>query len=523
MKEFHVSTRLSRNVAFSLCLVFSLIGVGLGLWGGLHWRELPLPKNSSLANATTGRLPKNTQSRWKMCAADASSDIYGVFRELDCWITLLRISKPDGYLLDKKIFLRFTALYRRLQREPITENTPARWKMLYNLGTRLYPRQNQWAASATIPVYEMNGHHHAFTFWLKESKRRKLGPLFHIDSHDDMVAVPRAAQVLAAVRDLRNNRNVKKAWHTITHTINDCSMPVTAGVLAGLFQTVVWGKSEDVFDFPTFLSRSFFFGQTRKGVPEVSRTPNLSLDEADKLSEKVAEVKKKPSRFRLYYDATRDRTAGPMPWNYGWIRVAANQRPVRKKFQLYRPFQFSIINISKPIDEDGKGEGASDFQKLLKAIPRGQFTLDIDIDFFASVDTTPEFSRKMGNDPSLDFKPKPFQENRKILEDRLEYFEDLLLALRNHGRIPSMINIADSTFLVFALDYVATGQSEFTPIEHAAYIRRRVRRVLHDVYGLKTYNGRPRILQNIIIDEYNKRLEADLKATSPSTKKAEPR
>lgn len=342
----------------------------------------------------------------------------------------------------------------------------------------------------------MNGHHHAFPFWLKaklKGRGRPLGPLLHFDTHDDMVPLPFPEKFRAALSDLRKGRRLKESWRTLESIVNDCSTPLSAAVLSGSHRRLIWGKPAATSEFPEFLGREFFYAYPRKGVPASAMLPGLTVEEREELQSQIRDARLKPYHFRLFHDRGLKRKRAGIPWNYAWITVAPLHRPVKKRLALLRPIDFTILNLDSPVDRYGKGLGAANFKKLLKVLPRAPFTLDIDLDYFASVDTTAGFRRRPGCDPG--YKIRLFERQRAFLKERLGRFQRLLTALRDKKRTPSLVTIADSTFVIFALDKVAEGQEEFTPIEHAAYLRRELRRILHEVYGDKVIDGRPRELQ----------------------------
>jgi hypothetical protein len=416
-----------------------------------------------------------------ICAKVSSSDFNGAFRELDCLITFRRAFPKRGASLDQLLINKFRALHNRLRTESNDWRTVHRWKLLYILGTRMYPVQNKWGAHSTIPVYEVNGHHLAVPFWIKESKRRKLGPLFHLDTHNDMRAVPSPKDVLEAVNKLKHNRDTKNAWHTIAHAIYDCAMPVAGGVLSAGYRRVVWGKPS-WNGYTEFVNRPFFFGTPKKGV-DVLEVPKKSKGaKRKKLEKKRKKLASKRSHFRLYYDSIRDKQPAVARAD-AWVHIGPGQRPVQKKFALFTPFTLSVLTTDQPINQGGAGGGKDKFQQLLKALPKGRFTLDLDLDYFASIDSTEQFKRKAGSDP--EWQLTLFKKRRGILKRNLAKFKDMMIGLRDRGRVPSLITIADSTYLTFALDPIAEGQSEYTPIEHSAFLRRQVRIILKELYGNK--------------------------------------
>ena len=164
-----------------------------------------------------------------------------------------------------------------------------------------------------------------------------------------------------------------------------------------------------------------------------------------------------------------------------WVTLKDKYRPINTHFTRVNKFVFSAITTGK--DRSRRGDNAPYLKKLLKALPQGPFTLDLDLDYFASIDSTDYFQRSSGHRPKW-WKWKKFKKQRMILKGRLQNFANLLAFLKKKGRVPSVITIADSTFMSYALDSIAQGQSEYTPIEHTAYLRRETRKIFKKLYGV---------------------------------------
>lgn len=407
-------------------------------------------------------------------------DFHGAFRELDCLITIRRAFPKIGKKMDKVLLKKLRSLHERLRKDSVDWRSVARWKHLYMLGARLYPVQNKKAERAPLPVYEVNGHHLSVPFWIKESQRRDVGPLFHLDTHNDMRAVPSPNEVLKAVENLKRGVNVKDAWHTISHAIYDCAMPVAGGVLTAGYQRVIWGKPS-WNGYTEFVNRRFFFAVPRKGTPVYVADPRWTAKKKKSKARDVKDASSKRSHFRLYYDPKMEPKKKAVASADAWVTIQPSQRPLQKMFELFRPFWLSILTTDTTLRDDGYDSGTGMFSQLLQAIPKGRFTLDLDLDYFASIDSTEGYKRAAGSDPEWD--QDLFAKRRKKLKPRLTQFRNMLVALKKRGRVPSVITIADSTYMTFALDSEAEGQSEYTPIEHTAYLRLAVRDIFREVYG----------------------------------------
>lgn len=467
----------------SLLLGFAFLLTGCFLATNSNFKTVLNP--SRLAEAHRGNSRLYASNR---CQGLQDFSVEGDFKELSCLIMHRRLLKAKHHPLDKVIFARFRALFRRLQTQPDDENGVGQWQMLYRLSTQMYPVRNRWAPELSIPLYVVNSHHMALPFWIKESLRRRVGPLLHFDTHSDMRPILEPQAVRSAVRNLRNRRQIKESWHTIAHSVGHCAMPVSGAILSQRYKDVVWGRPSWT-SHPDFLRRKFFFGvflnpaQPRKrfftpakrgkrAKPKPVRWPDVGTDIWEGL-------------FRMYSLRKSPLDREFSPFALDWLWVPKSRRPIANYFRYITPFEWSVIHTDQPIQKNGTGPGSQSFQQLLKVIPRGPFTLDIDLDYFASVDADKLVRRKQSSKP-----PKNLyllEKRRKVLVRRLRNFENLLFALRKQGRVPAVITIADSTSFAFALDAEAQGQSEYTPQEHAVFLHENVRRILVRLYGAQVW------------------------------------
>ncbi|TNE45720.1 MAG: hypothetical protein EP343_26040 [Deltaproteobacteria bacterium] len=448
-------------------------------------------------------LKTQTVAEWKTlakrCEALSDDSTQGLFRELDCLVSMRRTITSYSPNLEILLRQKFRELFSLVQAEMDFGVALEQWQMLYRLSAKLYISKNKDAERAEIPVYVVNSHHLALPFWIKEGLRRDVGPLFHLDTHSDMRPIPDPADVKKAIEDLRRGRNIRDAWHTIAHTIDDCAMPVAGAVLSGIYKDIVWGRPSWTLT-PDFLRRNFFFALLKKPFhkdrdklsqssprhPHRRHSP-LATGQADwpGLNEDLWE-----GRFRMY---SMDKPASDNRWNpvmLDWRYVPQHHKPLPRTYKHVTPFRWSVMLTDFPIQPNGRGKGRTIFQSLLKAIPKGRFTLDIDLDYFASIDASPKFRRERGKPVKTD--ADGFAKQRKILTARLKRFANLLHALRRVGRVPALVTIADSTKLNFALDSVTEGQSEYTPQEHTYFLHQGVRDILIQVYGKKVIPSRSR-------------------------------
>lgn len=494
------SVKINQNKSEGIGVSFSQWLFHYGGWLGLSLVAVVWVVTQG--SVTRKRKPQNTVSKsavvklWrplaKRCASFVDDSIQSTFRELDCLISMRRTLPKADPELETILHQKFRELYSNVQAETDWNMAFQQWQMLYRLSTRLYTSNNEQASKYEIPVYEVNSHHLSLPFWIKEGLRRKVGPLFHLDTHSDMRPIASPEDVIKAVKDLKHNRNVREAWHTIAHTVDDHAMPVAGAILSGFYKNIIWGRPSWTLA-PDFLNRNFFFALLEKPFqnqrdklsasspkhPTRRHSPQATGQAAwPGLNEDLWE-----GRYRMYSmnKPKSDNNWGPalLDWRY----VPKQHKPLPKSYKHVTPFRWSIMVTDFEVDHRGEGKGKAQFQKLLKAIPKGRFTLDIDLDYFASIDASPKFRREQGKEPEMD--EDKHNKLRKILDLRLKRFKNLLRALRNKGRIPALITIADSTRLNYALDPVARSQYEYTPIEYTYFLHQEVRDILVLVYGRK--------------------------------------
>ena len=193
--------------------------------------------------------------------------------------------------------------------------------------------------------------------------------------------------------------------------------------------------------------------------------------------------------FRLLHDKAEDKnrllpTYSTMPW----LETSAVEGKKLRSMSHVRHFRMSYIKTypGTELMEEGLR-----WKALLKAVPKGPFVLDIDSDYFMSIDSASGFHRNPDNKGqsgarkrqlAVDEYERRLKKAQKLLDKRLEAFRKLLVKLRDNGRVPSMITMADSTYMPFAASYAGKGYWEYTPYEFAGYLHWRVRYLLADVY-----------------------------------------
>jgi len=313
-------------------------------------------------------------------------------------------------------------------------------------------------------VYAYNGHENAARVWLDESHRRTLGPLVHLDTHDDMRGLNKPERIVRAAQELSGGgRRREKALRNLTEYIHDHATPVSGGLLGMDLREVVWC-------FPSWAYAS-----------EFKRRPLYYAD--------VPHARCSYGTFRLLHD--KDEDGGALLPTYStapWLEVSSVPAATLKGMSHKRPFRMTLVK-THPIGSLGGDDPR--FQAILEAVPKGPFILDVDLDYFMSIDSSSGFKRggDVGNkgasrkrSEDVDVYETKLVKAKRLLDERLIEFGRLIVKLRDAGRIPSVVTIADSTYLPFASTAAGRGYWEYTPFEFAGFLHWKVRRTLAKVY-----------------------------------------
>lgn len=388
-------------------------------------------------------------------SATADAEIQRRFRQLECSsaVAIARHSVDDRLADDVR--LQFRQLHDLLAEQPLSRPVAEAWRHFYALTARLHELRNERARKARLPVYAYNGHQHAARLWIDETARRGArGPLVHFDSHDDMRELDNSTAILAAARKLRSGGGDRdQALLDLRGLITDHATPVSAGVLARVTDNVIWAAPSWSQTLP-FSSRPLLYADI-----STPRGKSFSL-----LHDRAAD----PERVLP--------AAGVQPWMSTDALTPAQRRGMTNK----RPFQLSIVH-TYPVRRNNT------LAQLTRLIPKGAFILDIDLDYFLTVDCHSGFSRKLPDHNDRMAKIAQYEHRLNIaaqlLDTRIDELTGLLRGLRDRGRVPSMVTLADSTYRPFSPFPAGHGYWEYTPIEFAAHAHWRVRRALAQVYA----------------------------------------
>lgn len=386
------------------------------------------------------------------------------FQVLECLTSSILAVPGFEKTLAPGLKRRFLKLNDELGTYTYSRTIAEAWRLFYELTSRLHLYRNERASEARIPVYAYNAHQHAARMWIDESRRRELGPLVHFDTHDDMRGLNEPAKILQAVGRVREGGKRRvEAQRDLMARIHDHATPVSGGVLGIDFKDVVWC-------FPYWAYAS-----------EFGRRPMFYAN--------VPDNRCSYGTFRLLHDKKEDGdkllpTYSTMPW----LEVSSVEGAKLKNVSHLRAFRMSFIKTYPGTELADEGQR---WKALLEAVPRGRFVLDLDLDYFMSIDSASGFHRNPEDKGrggarkrqlAVDEYERRLVKAVKLLDKRLQSFKRLLVQLRDTGRLPSMVTLADSTYMPFASTWAGKGYWEYTPYEFAAYLHWRVRQLLHDVY-----------------------------------------
>jgi hypothetical protein len=286
----------------------------------------------------------------------------------------------------------------------------------------------------------------------------------HFDTHDDMRALNRPSRILKDVKRVRaGGKERKKGLDGLMTRIHDHATPLAGGVLAvDDFKDMVWC-------FPYWAYAS-----------EFGRRPCFYAN--------VPHHKSSYGTYRMLHDKSEDKgrllpTYSTMPW----LETSSVKGTKLRDMSHRRNFRLTQV---KTYPSGGLFRENERWKAMLRAIPKGPFVLDIDCDYFMSIDSNSGFHRNPDTKRSgsrkrqlaVDEYEKRLKKAQGLLDRRLKSFKTLIDKLRDAGRKPSIITIADSTYMPFASTIAGKGYWEYTPYEFAAYVHWKLRHILHDVY-----------------------------------------
>jgi hypothetical protein len=410
---------------------------------------------------------------------------------LNCLTAVAALDPARRAALAERIERGFREAYHDLRARPMMDGEIAEWTELYRLSARFYPRHSTLGSGSDVPITFVNAHHFSVPFWIRRSQETALGTLVHFDTHSDMEGIPRPDDVRRAVENIRAGRDLQKSWHVIAHAVYRNSMPVTGAVLAAGVTEVVWAKPSWARDPVDLLGRALFYARPRELADP---RPLAALEAQGPHAVLAAFQGQTADLFQLHYDPA-DNDGRWLPRREReletWTVVGAAQRPHAKHFDHLHPIRFSVLTADRPA-------GAT---LLPRAISGERFVLDIDLDYFVNTGSEAEVTddppsngerqiqRKDQPETPLDIfhgihlRAAYLSGERALVERRIERFREVLLALRNAGKKPSIVSIADSANLPFTSYREGQERSDFVPPHHAYWVHERVVAVIREVFG----------------------------------------
>jgi hypothetical protein len=391
-------------------------------------------------------------------------------RQIECLI-VLHENRPE---LDPQAFSRIRKIYAKavdkLAKKNRWDSHREAWERLYLLTVRINGIRNELARQHRIPVFSVVGHHGAAALWVEVARRHPTATLLHFDSHSDTRGLRDPQKVLEIGRRILKGRKFRKAGEELSQYLNDPATPCSAGVLILGFKNFIWAKPH-WYGLKDVVTRPMFYA---------------------KHVEAAAGEKPVSKKWDLFYDRAQDPSSGPkVPSDSTWTLLA---KPAAKlgKFAHMRKLKVSVLNTSPWPTETEKETRLK--KALLEAVPKGPFILDIDLDYFGTVDLTDGLVRKAPpskyearneflKSNNVKAREERYRTHRRHIDARMKEMERLLAYLRDHGRIPVMVTLADSTLMPFALHWWAEEFWEYTPKRFVPYVQLKMRRVLANVYA----------------------------------------
>lgn len=407
---------------------------------------------------------------------DDLGKIRAAMRQAECLLVLYE-NRPE---LDPRTLPRLYKLYGqivdKLARKNKWDSHAPAWERLYLITSRMNRIQNELARNYRIPVFTVIGHHMATALWVEVARRRPSSTLLHFDSHSDTRGLRNPERILKLGREILTGRHYRRAVDKLSQYLNDPATPSSAGILILGFKNFVWAKPS-WYNLKNVVRRSFFYGKLVK--------PNAGETAPSK-------------KWDLFYDKSADTATGePVERDSSWIRLT---KPASQMGQWahVRRLWISVFTTSPWPTENDKDQMLK--KDLLLAVPKGPFVLDIDIDYFGTVDLTPGLQRTAPpskyegrseylKSHNVKAREEKYRRHREHIDARMKEFEAMLRYLRDHERIPTSVTVVDSTYMPFAVNWWAEEFWEYTPTRFVPYIQLQVRRVLAHLYG--AYNAGP--------------------------------
>ena len=419
--------------------------------------------------------PASSMPPSKVCRPQKADDfddlgkVRAAMRQLECLLVVHENQPGTDAETLKQMWKLNGEIVEKLAARNKWDDDVGAWERLYLITSRLNAVRNSVARQHEIPVYSVNGHHMAASIWVESSKRRPAKTLLHFDSHSDTRGLSNPKRVLELGKKILTGKKVEKAKAALDQYLNDPATPCSAGVLILGLKHFIWAKPS-WYNLRNVVARPFFYGKQTVVAPG---------------------EKKVSKKWDLLYDKSADTTGGPViPGDSTW-KILPKPASKLGKFTHVRRLLVSVLTTNP-------WPKAADRERLLKrslltAVPKGRFILDIDLDYFGSVDLTKGLApsavpasydgrNRYLSPEATKAREKIWREHRRGMEKRFKEVEAMLQFLRENGRIPTVVTLADSTYMPFAMHWWTEEFWEYTPKRLVPYIQYRVRRILASVY-----------------------------------------
>ncbi len=390
-------------------------------------------------------------------------------RQLECLI-VLHENRSRTNPADIQAMRRLYAdIIERLAKRNKWDDDSAAWEKVYDFTSRLNRIRNDLARHFKVPVFSVNGHHEAAALWTESARQHPVPTLLHFDSHSDTRGLGDPAYVLGLGKKILTGDHPIQDGDELSKYLNDPATPCSAGILILGFKNFIWAKPS-WYTMGDIVVRPFFYGMQVKSKPG---------------------VKPVSKKWELYYDKSADNPGKPpVPEDSSWFLLPKPAVDMGT-FVHKRRLLVSVLTTSPwPGDAD---QDKTLKKEILEAIPKGGFVLDIDLDYFGTVDMTEGLertappSRYEGRNKYL--KPEvvkareeKWRRHRKHVDRNIQAVEAMLRFMRAHGRVPTVVTLADSTYEPFAIYWWAEEFWEYSPKRMLPYVQYKVRKMLQRVY-----------------------------------------
>ncbi len=405
----------------------------------------------------------------KKDVCDDLESLREAMRKLECLLVVYENQESA----DPDLPVLMTNLHDEIVEKLVARNRwdgdAAIWETLYFYTSRLNAVRNSSAKESKIPVYSVNGHHMAAAYWIEASRKQPVKTLLHFDSHADTRAVADPDKILKLGKNILKGEDVDNSREALGKYLRDPAVPISAAVLVLGIKRLVWAKPS-WYNLTDFVSRVFFYGKHVSPAPGKETISN---------------------KWELFYDRSADPVDDPeIPPDSTW-KILDDSAEDLGEFSHVRKLLLSVLTTNPWPEETARQEEMK--KRLLKAVPRGRFILDIDLDYFASVDLTKDLApgvvpasysdrRKYLSAEAVKKREETWRDHRVSMEKRLDELEEILRFLRDNGRMPMVVTVADSTRMPFSIHWWAQQYWEYTPKRFVPYLQHRVRLLLARVY-----------------------------------------